>query len=301
MILPVPEAAVVRGFDFQGAGAEPSALLLPKREARRIYDEIVARSRDPALLEFIGFNLIRSSVFPVEAHGTQKVRLSYEHVCEADGDRIDYVLPRSESLEYTTPWHVQVSVKTGRRLATLYSPSHHIHSRVRNDGRRATAQLAAGEEREPGSFRLSVLLAEGEGLSATLLAYPDPTVGGGYFLLLAGVPHEPASASPRIPREVTLVLDRSGSMAGEKLDQVRTAARQILAGLEPEESFNIIVYNEAVDVFSQRPVACSAENVAAAGRYLDGMPARGGTNITTRWSRRCARNRRETVCRWCCF
>ncbi len=70
VILPVPEGAAVRGFDFQGSGAEPSAKLLPRDEARRIYDEIVARTRDPALLEFIDFHLIRSSVFPVEPHAS---------------------------------------------------------------------------------------------------------------------------------------------------------------------------------------------------------------------------------------
>lgn len=279
VILPVPEGAAVRGFDFQGAGAEPAAQLLPKEEARRIYDEIVARTRDPALLEFIDFHLIRSSVFPVEPHGTQTIRLTYEHVCPADGDRIDYVLPRSESLDYAVPWDVRVTVKSQRKLATVYSPSHGTETRITHEGRGASARLATGAEREPGSFRLSLLLADGDGPSATLLAYPDPKVGGGYFLLLAGVPHDPASARRRIQREITLVLDRSGSMAGDKLNQVRTAAQQILAGLEPGESFNIIAYNEAVEVFSQRPIIKNAANTAAAGRYLQGVQARGGTNI----------------------
>ncbi len=119
-------------------------------------------------------------------------------MCEADGDRIDYVLPRSESLDYAVPWHIRVSVKSQRQLATVYSPSHGTETRITNEGRVASAELAVGAEREPGSFRLSVLLAEGQGLSATLLAYPDPKVGGGYFLLLAGVPHEPASERPRL-------------------------------------------------------------------------------------------------------
>ena len=300
VILPVPEGAAVRGFDFQGAGAEPTAQLLPKDEARRIYDEIVARTRDPALLEFIDFHLIRSSVFPVEPRGSQKVRLTYEHVCDADGDRIDYVLPRSESLEYAVPWDIRVTVKSQRKLATVYSPSHGTETRIANDGRVASARLALGAEREPGSFRLSLLLAEGEGLAATLLAYPDPKVGGGYFLLLAGVPHEPAAERPRIQREVTLVLDRSGSMAGDKLDQVRGAAQQILAGLEPGESFNLIVYNEAVEVFSQRPVIRNAANLAAASRYLQGTQARGGTNIHDALVEALRKNRRRTGCRSCC-
>ncbi len=97
LLVPVPDRAVIRGFSFQGPGAEPSARLLPRDEAKATYDRIVARARDPALLEFAGFNLVRSSVFPVEAGGTQAVRLTYEHLLPATGDRVDYVLPRSES------------------------------------------------------------------------------------------------------------------------------------------------------------------------------------------------------------
>lgn len=279
VILPVPDGAAVRGFDFQGSGNEPSAELLPKEEARRIYDSIVAKIRDPALLEFIDYSLIRSSVFPVEAYGTQKVRLTYEHVCEADGDRIDYVLPRSESLDYKVPWDIQVSVKSRRAVATAYSPSHTVDKRITGGGHRVRVSLTKGVDVEPGPFRLSLLLSEGEGVAATLLAYPDPKVGGGYFLLLAGVPDKPAGERTQIKREVTLVLDRSGSMNGEKLEQVREAALQIIAGLEPEESFNLIVYNEAVDVFSTRPVVKNESNVAAAREYLEGVLARGGTNI----------------------
>ena len=64
LLLPVPAGAAVGGFDFEGSAAEPTARLLPRDEARRTYDDIVRRIKDPALLEFAGFNLIRSSVFP---------------------------------------------------------------------------------------------------------------------------------------------------------------------------------------------------------------------------------------------
>ena len=64
MVVPVPDGAVLRGFTFQGSASEPTAELLRKDEARKIYDSIVAKTKDPALLEFVGCNLIRSSVFP---------------------------------------------------------------------------------------------------------------------------------------------------------------------------------------------------------------------------------------------
>ena len=88
LLVPVPDGAVVRGFAYQGAAKEPTARVLPRDEARRTYEAIVARVRDPALLEFAGYNLIRSSVFPIEARGTQTVRLTYEHLLEVDGNRV---------------------------------------------------------------------------------------------------------------------------------------------------------------------------------------------------------------------
>jgi Ca-activated chloride channel family protein len=279
LVVPVPDDAVVRGFTFQGAAAEPTAQVLPKDQARRIYESIVAQVRDPALLEFIGYNLIRSSVFPVEAGGTQTVRLIYEHLLPADGDRVDYVLPRSESLEYAVPWTISVEIRSKQSISTVYSPSHAIDT-LRTSDSVVTVRTPPSAGREPGSFRLSYLVQR-DGVNASLFAYPDPKVGGGYFLLLAGPPARPAPASEAegIRREVTLVLDRSGSMSGEKIEQVREAAKQIIAGLEAGENFNILAYSNSVDLLAPQPVVKSKETEAQARAYLDAVRAGGGTNI----------------------
>ncbi|MBI4567204.1 MAG: VWA domain-containing protein [Planctomycetes bacterium] len=279
LIVPVPDGAVVRGFDFQGAGAEPSAALLPREEARRIYDDIVAKVRDPALLEFYGYNLVRSSVFPVEARATQKVRLTYENLLPADGGRVDYLLPRSESLAYAVPWRIAVRVNAAKPIGAVYSPSHEI-TITRGAPGAVTVKLADAAAGEPGPFRLSYVRDQGEAF-ATLFAYPDPRVGGGYFLLLAGLPPraKEAKSAPAMRREVTLVLDRSGSMAGEKMDQVKEAARQVIGGLDEAETFNVIVYNEAVDLFSAAPLPKTKENERRAFDYLASLTPRGGTNI----------------------
>lgn len=279
LVVPVPDGAAVRTFTFQGAAKEPTAELLPKDQAKGIYDRIVAQIRDPAILEFIGYNLVRSAVFPVPPNGTQKVRLTYEHLLSADGNRVDYELPRSESVAYNVPWKVSVRIKSKRPVATVYSPSHQLDV-TRQEKGLVSARIAAGARREPGPFRLSYLL-EGEGVTASLIAYPDPKIGGGYFLLLAGVPASLTDEKGKstIKREVTLVLDRSGSMRGEKIEQVREAALQVVEGLDDGEAFNIILYNEAVDVFSPQPVVVDKDSVARARRYLRDVKPRGGTNI----------------------
>jgi Ca-activated chloride channel family protein len=278
LLVPVPDKAAIRGFTFQGPGAEPSARLLPRDEAKSIYDRIVAQARDPALLEFAGFNLVRSSVFPVDAGGTQAVRLTYEHLLPATGDRVDYVLPRSESVEYTVPWKIAVKISTTAAIAAVYSPSHLLKT-VRPRANAASIELADSASMAPGPFRLSFLRERGD-VSASLFAYPDPKVGGGYFLLLAGLPAQTAKPDQMaLRREVTLVIDRSGSMRGEKLAQVREAAFQVLAGLDDGEAFNVILYNEAVDALSPRPLIKSRQTFKSASEFLEGMTARGGTNI----------------------
>ncbi|MHC4629506.1 MAG: VIT domain-containing protein, partial [Planctomycetota bacterium] len=277
LIVPVPDGAVVRGFAYDGPDGEITAKVLPKDEARRIYQQLVSKIRDPALVEFIGYNLVRSSVFPVEARGKQKVRLTYEHLLEVDGNRVDYVLPRTESLQYAVPWKVTANIRAKRPISTVYSSSHKLETE-RVSSHHLVVKIADEAVKEPGPFRFSYL-TEDDGVTASMFAYPDNKVGGGYFLLLAGLPAEATAGAQAIKREVTLVIDRSGSMRNEKIEQVKEAALQIIAGLGEGEAFNIIIYNNTVQLFSKNSVLKTKENEAAARAYIQGITATGGTNI----------------------
>ena len=279
MLIPVPEGAVVRAFTFAGSSKEPTAKLLPKAEAQSIYRSIVAKLRDPALLEFAGYSLIRSSVFPIPAAGKQQVRIVYEHVLKADGNRIDYVLPRSESFESSAiPWSISIRISSSSPISAVYSPSHQVT--VEHTGKQgAVVRMANSQQVEPGPFRLSYL-ANSSGVTASLLAYPDSRVGGGYFLLLAGVPSDMHSdKGPAIRREVTLVIDRSGSMKGEKIEQARAAALQVIEGLEPGEAFNVIDYSDSIAKFAEKPVIKDDKSLHQARAYINRIRADGGTNI----------------------
>src|SRR5436190_20100147 len=208
MILPVPEGAVFKTFTFDGAAPGSTARLLPKDEARRLYDSIVARSKDPAMLEFVGTGALKSSVYPVAAGGTQHVRVTWEQLLKAEGPRIDYVLPRTEALEYNVPWTLHATVKSSGPVGAIYSPSHDIATEQAGGITKLT--MRPGAERQPGSIRFSILRQEA-GMSAALTACPDEKGGGGYFLLLIAPPAKRADVTP-MKRELTLVLDKSGSM-----------------------------------------------------------------------------------------
>ena len=190
---------------------------------------------------------------------------------------MDYVLPRSETLDYRVPWDIEVSVKSSVPIVALYSPSHELKLNRVSD-RELTAKIA--HNTDPGAFQFSLMRQQGEGVTASLMAYPDPKVGGGYFLVLMAPPaNKQLQDIAPLRREVTIVLDRSGSMAGEKMEQVKAASHQILAGLDDGEAFNIVVYNESVEKFAPRPVIKSAESMKQARAYLSALRVSGGTNI----------------------
>ncbi len=281
LLMPVPAGSAVRQFRLEGLPDEGIAKVLTREEARRIYEDIVRRTRDPGLVEFVGLNLIRSSVFPVPARGTQRMELVYEQVLPADGGRVDYVLPRSESLERTgVKWSMSATIRSARVIGAVYSPSHDLATeRLADGGVKVTVPASSADD--PGAFRLSYVMAESDGLAASLIAYPDPRVGsggnGGYFMLLLGVPAE--AERPVIKREVTLVIDRSGSMRGEKIDQAKNAALQIVGALNDGEYFNIIDYSDSIESFAEKPVEKTGATLKQAEAYIQGLAPVGGTNI----------------------
>ncbi len=283
LILPVPDASAIRSFSLDGLGEEGSARLLPREEATRIYREIVRRMIDPGLLEFAGYGLIKSSVFPVPPNGTQTFRLTYEQVLSGDGQRVDYVLPRSESLENSgVEWSLSVRLKQadgGSRLGAVYSPSHEIAVKpLGSDG--FSVKVAPNAMLEPGSFRLSYILASDEKLPMTVMAYPDASVGdgtGGYFLLVVGAGTD--IDRPKIKREVTIVIDRSGSMRGDKIEQAKNAALQIIEALDEGERFNLISYSDTIERFAPEAVEKNSKTVAQVREVINAIKAVGGTNI----------------------
>jgi Ca-activated chloride channel family protein len=283
LVIPVPDGCTIRGVQFDGTGPEPTAKILPRDEARRIYDEIVRRRIDPALVEFAGYNLIRTSAFPIPANTTQKLTVIFEQILPSDGNRVDYILPRSEGLaDPTVTWTMRAEIAAEKGVGTVYSPSHDLAISVKNDA--SVTATISGQAMGTGPVRLSYLQSK-SGLNeptATFMAYPDPTLGdgkGGYFLMLAKLPDTHRDTTVRALRDIVLVLDRSGSMRGDKLEQARRAAIQVIEGLHDGDCFNIIDYSDSVASFSDAAVVKSADTSARARAYLNGLEANGGTNI----------------------
>src|SRR5207253_6583791 len=92
-IFPVPKGASVRDFAMWVDGAKVKGELVEADKARKIYTDIVQRTLDPGLREYMGNNLLKLRVFPVPPKGDQKIAISYTSVANSDNGLVEYVYP----------------------------------------------------------------------------------------------------------------------------------------------------------------------------------------------------------------
>jgi Ca-activated chloride channel family protein len=262
--------------------------VLPADEARRIYEEIVRRKKDPALIELMGHGVLRARVFPIDPGAERRVILRYTQILGKDGDllrmrypRVVGIVPGSESRETSRPdyrsqrrhpFTLTIRVTGAERFATPYSPTHTIEVRERG---RDELEIVHSGDAMARDFELFLPLRESF-VGASLVAH---AAGGepGYFMLLIA---PPAHGDERqIPRDLTLLLDVSGSMSGVKIEQARDALDEILAGLRPDDRFRLITFSSFVRSFSEDFVRADAATLREARDYLSGVRAEGSTNI----------------------
>ncbi|HZE75359.1 MAG TPA: VIT domain-containing protein [Gemmatimonadales bacterium] len=268
-LYPLPGEAVFQNFSLWMGEQEIKGEMLNADQARQVYEEIVRRRKDPALLTLAGHGLARAQVFPIQPGETRKVALRYTQLLTRAGDalRFRYAIgDRGGSA--TLGFHLVVEHANG--FGEPYSPTHRIDSR-RTDGRLeiTVAPDASGD--------VELLLPLQGGAIGTSLLTHAPSGEDGYFMLLVAPAAE--NQATTVPRELTLVVDVSGSMSGDKLEQAKAGLRQALGTLGPADRFRLIAFSSAVREFRPGASPATPEMLHEARRFVDGLSADGGTNI----------------------
>src|SRR5260370_21724273 len=128
-LFPVPKGASVNKFTMWVNGKEVSGEMVEAPKARQIYEDIVRRTQDPGLLEYMGNNLLRMRVFPILPNSTQKVALSFTSVASRDADLVEYIYPLKTDGKATSTledFSIQATIKSQQPIQNIYSPTHAI-------------------------------------------------------------------------------------------------------------------------------------------------------------------------------
>jgi len=275
-IFPLPEAAAISDFAMFEDGERLSGKVLDKDEARRIYESIVRRRSDPALLEYVGRNAFQASIYPISAWGEKRVQLGYSEVLHAERGLIHYVYPLNTERFSSLPLEevvITIDLQSHVPIKAIYSPSHKI-AVERTSEISARISYEANDVRPDTDFELYYSISEDD-VGLNLLSYKDRGEDGFFLLLVA--PKMQVDEQAVVAKDVIFVLDTSGSMEGRKLEQAKAAIEFVLDRLHADDRFNIVAFDTGVRTHALG--LRSALERAEAQRFVRSLYAGGGTNI----------------------
>lgn len=278
-IFPIPQGADITDFQMTFNGNMVKGEVLPAEEARRVYESIVRQKRDPGLIEFIGQRLLRARIFPIEPHSTTEIQISYQQIIEPMSGmwRYHYPLrtPGTNSNIYGT-LSFQIKLESKSPLKAVWSPTHDVEVVRDGDHKAIVAYEKSGASLDSDFMVLFDTDDQDVGLS--LVSYRENEVDPGYFLLLLS-PKQIWEDDFKVPQDYVFVVDTSGSMAGEKIDQARKSLTYCIDSLDETDRFSIVRFSTGHDLLFDELHSADKESKDAARESVKKYKASGGTNI----------------------
>lgn len=178
------------------------------------------------------------------------------------------------------PFSLSIDLNAGLPIAVINSPSHAFSQQKLSDDHYMLSLM------QPDIADRDVVLSwrpKATDLPSTAL-FTQHVEGQGYGLLLTMPPQvnnqaNSTTSSALFHQSVTFVLDISGSMYGESIEQAKQALKYGLQQLQPEDSFNIVTFNHEAMLYSEQLLPVTPSTIARALRFVDGLDADGGTEM----------------------
>ena len=277
-LFPIPESASIAEFAIWDGDRRLVGEVRSREEARRIYDEIVRRQRDPGLLEYAGKDLFQASIFPIPPHSDKKLEITYTQVVRAEGGTVSYRYPLGTGRQLTQIGSVagRIEVEGREPVRNVYSPTHVIDVK-RSSDRRSLVSFESEKGKEPQDFQLFYTISK-EDFGLTLLTHREAGKHG-YFLLMIS-PKDDWTEQEYSAKDVVFVVDTSGSMAEEgKMEKARSALLYGVRILRPQDRFNIISFAGEEHLMEAGLIAADEKGRARGEAFVKALKPVGGTNI----------------------
>jgi len=301
-LYPLPESGAVDSLKMVVGQRVIVGRIKRRVEARDIYEKAKAEGKKAGLVEQERPNMFRNSVANVGPGETVLIQIEYQAPVRQQGGEFSLRLPLVVGPRYVPPQKltdatavadavtapladpklgnslnpvsIAIHLAPGFAPANLISPYHKVS--ISDDGPQArTIRLADGSVPADRDFEL-------RWRSATA----DPVLGvwhqkqdGKHYVMAAITPPTADAIGPVPPREMIFVIDNSGSMAGDSMAEAKKGLLHALDTLRPQDRFNVIRFDDTMTLLFETPVAASADQVAIARRFTEGLDANGGTEM----------------------
>lgn len=313
-IFPLPHDAAVYDMEMRIGDRLIRSVIRERAEAKRVYEAAKSEGKHAALVEQERPNIFTTSIANIMPGDRIEVRLRYVQPLQWEDGRMRLVFPMVVGPRYIpgtqasghdgTGWapdtnavpdasritppvrhpenrsghdiSLAVDLDAGFETASIKSVSHEVNVRRLQDGRQRV-ELTTGATIPNKDFVLEVKQAESARPRTALFLSPASDSGETHFMLTAFPPT--VQSGERMPVEMLYMIDVSGSMEGTSIEQARGALLQALDRLRPTDRFGILAFSSGYREFAQEPLPATAENLAAARRYVQHLEAGGGTEM----------------------
>jgi Ca-activated chloride channel family protein len=286
---PLPLDAVLLDLEVEIGGRRLKGVVVEKKAAEEKYEDAVAAGDAAVMLETIEPGLYTMNVGNLLPLETAKVTFSYAILYRWAGDRLRFFLPTTIAPRFGESHHLPHQVpEASLTVENQFSLRIEIHGSLR-DAQFICPSHAIELKKEPEKVVLSLLQPKAVMDRDFILNVKAPQAtrsfalcgqdGDGLAAVASFQPFFPGLQQPR-PLNLAIVIDCSGSMQGDSMEQAKQALEGILDGLQPHDRITLIAFGNSTSALSDRPLACNKTNLTKAKRFAKALDANmGGTEI----------------------
>ena len=312
-VFPLPENAAVDTLKMVIGERIIVGDIKERQEARQIYEEAKANGQKAALLDQERPNIFTNQVANIGPNETVVIQIEYQEAIRQSGGVFSLRVPTVVAPRYAPEPKIVVSenaqfyivkdsvpdrdrieapVLDPRKSAPVNPLTLTVHlnpgfalGEVKSSFHDVTAETLAN-----GAKQITLSKTEFATRDFELTWKPEPgaepqiglfseTVNGSDYVLGFVTPQLQPATEKRLPRDVVFVIDNSGSMGGPSMSQAKASLIYALDRLDPQDRFNVIRFDDTMDILYADTVMASRDNVQAAKSFVGRLEAAGGTEM----------------------
>jgi len=271
----IPDEAFISGFTLIINGKEYVADVLPKKEAQEKFEAAASQGRSAGLLESRNKNMFSYSL-SFEAGQSIIVKLKYEQAIKKSLGNFEYVLflRNTDTAHTINSLSVNLTISSLNDITTLETPGFTGASKKYLSA--SSGRISYSANAMPDTDLTVVYTTNNPQLNGDMLFY---NMGGQGYMMHVFSPNETDLGTTALSKDIVFVIDKSGSMSGEKISQVKSVFTKIISDLPPDDYFNVIFFDTDMRTYSSSLMEANTKNKADAANFVNSLDANGGTNI----------------------
>jgi Ca-activated chloride channel homolog len=286
-VFPLPEGAVVTELFYWFNGVRYKGAIKERQEARNAYEGQIRRMLDPALLEYLGDNLYRLSIAPINANSDVRTEITFVELLPYEFGTIDYTFLLNAVELTPKPLQrisVQTVVETQNPIKYFESPSHGTSTATQITRiHEKKYEVTFGDENfMPDKDLVLQYETKRDQVNVNVVRYTptvDDSIGNDSWYAVWITPPDNPDNEEIIPQKMVFTADVSSSMEGTRIEQLKQSLLTFLDNLDPNDYFNIITFGTNVVHFQPDLIKATSENIETARAFVVDIGALGLTNI----------------------